>query len=107
MSADTVENSPQDNPILNSPYSAPELHWELTDEGGFSQTVRDGRRRSAYYVPVAPKGRKSSQAELDFSMEDAAGRAFLENALVNGVREQVDRWRREPAMPISALIRSR
>ena len=95
MSADTVEHAPRDNPILNSPYSAPERHWELTDEGGFSETVRDGRRRSVYYVPVAPKVRKSSQAELDFSIEDAAGRAFRENALVNGVREQVDRWRRE------------
>lgn len=89
------EVAPQDNPILNSPYAAPTRHWRLTDEGGFSQVIEQDRRRSLYYVPVTPKSRKTGQQDFNFAHEDAEGRAFRPNALVNGIREQVDRWRRE------------
>lgn len=86
--------SAPDNPILNSPYETPQKYWQLSDTGELTQIVQDGRRRSVYYVPVTRKARKGAQGEMDLATDDGEGRAFMENALVNGVRVEVDKWRR-------------
>ena len=68
--------SPPADPILNSPYAEPGRHRELSEDGlspGLSTKV--------------------GQEEMDFARTDLAGLAFRENALVNGVRDQVTRWR--------------
>jgi hypothetical protein len=39
------------NPILDSPFRAPDRHWRPPDESGeFGQIVESGRRRSEYFV---------------------------------------------------------
>jgi len=83
-----------ENPILNSPYYAPSQHWQLSDSGELMQIAKEGRRQSVYYVPVTRKARRGGQTELDLSTPDAEGQAFRENALVNGIRVEVDKWRR-------------
>lgn len=83
------------NPVLNSPYEAPERHWALTENGELSEVQKQGRRPSLRAVPVTRKARKSEQGTLDFTYEDEQGRGFAENSLVNGIRAEIDRWRRE------------
>ncbi|MGQ4382820.1 BPTD_3080 family restriction endonuclease [Streptomyces sp. SAS_270] len=79
-----------ENPILNSPYRAPERYFAF-DTLGITDTVIERRRPSSHFIPV-PRPRKSSgstQQELPgFSEAD-----IRENELVNGVRRSLDRWR--------------
>jgi len=42
-----------DNPILNSPFQSPTRHFALDDEGAPTGAIVEGRRISAYVVPVA------------------------------------------------------
>lgn len=82
------------NPILNKPYDAPALHFEL-GPGGPTGVVVDGRRPSESFIPVAPqrkggKGAKAVQEALDF---DLTGERRELNSLINDIRYQVDLWR--------------
>lgn len=88
-----VDQSIPQNPILNSPYDEPQKHWLIGDAGELTDIVKPGRRGSVYYVPVTRKTRTVQQTALDFGSTDAEGRAFQENALVNGIRAEVARWR--------------
>lgn len=92
---DRAESAANDNPIINSPYAAPDRHWEISANGSFTQKIREGRRSSVYYVPVAPKSRRGGQTELDLTHDDYRELPFEPNALVNGIRERVDAWRRD------------
>jgi len=83
------------NPILNSPFRAPERHWILNEDGSMSGVMREGRRVSQYYVPIAPSTARQAQGDLALDEADREGRAFRPNALVNRIREHVARWRRE------------
>ncbi len=76
------------NPVLNSPFAAPERHFAFTDEG-ISNTVLSGRRKSSYFVPIAQSRRKDAQATFgDWTQE----RIEL-NPQINSVRAHVDSWR--------------
>jgi type III restriction enzyme len=82
-----------DNPILNSPYEAPTRYWKFDDEG-ITDQVQDGRRPSAYFMPIpAAKRRQAAQAQLEF-VEWTKDR-IEETRFVNEVRLAVDRWRME------------
>jgi type III restriction enzyme len=82
-----------ENPILNSPYEAPARHWKFDDDG-ITDEVEDGRRPSAYFMPIpATKRRQAAQAELEF-VEWTKDR-IEETRFVNVVRVAVDRWRLE------------
>ena len=48
-----------ENPIINSPYRAPDRHFRFDDDGITNEIV-DGRRPSQYFVPV-PRPRKRGQ----------------------------------------------
>jgi hypothetical protein len=51
-----------ENPILNSPYEPPTRHWKFDDDG-ITDEVQDGRRPSAYFMPIpATKRRQAAQA---------------------------------------------
>ncbi len=78
------------NPIINSPYSAPEQHFEIGPSGP-TGTLLPGRRPSESFVPV-PVSRKvrSEQQTFDF---DATGERREENTLINDIRREVERWR--------------
>ena len=87
------DNIPE-NPILNSAFREPSRHWELTVEGALTQVINPGRRRSAYFVPIAPTTRKkpAEQVEFELDAKDEEGRAFTPNDLVNEIRGHVERW---------------
>jgi len=80
------------NPILNSPYLAPEAYFEVGPSGPTGAII-PGRRPSESFIPVAPqkKGRKGVvQVALDF---DLTGERREVNSLINDIRYQVDLWR--------------
>jgi type III restriction enzyme len=78
-----------ENPIINSPFSAPERHFRFTEEGITDEIVTD-RRSSAYFIPIARPKKKGKQ--LQFETEWTQDR-IEENRFVNQVRERVKLWR--------------
>lgn len=81
------------NPILNSPYTPPEAHFELGPNGPTGK-VLTGRRPSESFIPVPPsrKGRKqdTAQTQIDF---DVTGERREQNSLINDIRQRVELWR--------------
>ncbi len=78
-----------ENPILNSPFREPDRHFRFTDDGITNQ-VEDGRRPSAYFVPIPPPKKKGKQ--IAFDTEWTKDR-IEENEKVNRVRARVALWR--------------
>ncbi len=92
-----------EQPVLNSPYERPNRHWELDETGQPTQQVVESRRSAEFVTPIPqPKRRKGSaqQANLVFDEAaqklEAAGQQYDLTAIINGVRQQVDRWRELP-----------
>jgi type III restriction enzyme len=87
-------------PILNSPYLAPEKHWELDGEGRPTDTVVPKRRRSdlisAMPKPKSVKGDKQTELELSAAGLENQGLAYNVTEFVNEMRSQVDAWRQLP-----------
>lgn len=84
-----MPDSPIENPILNSPFEEPARHW-LFGENGITNEIVEGRRVSAYFMPIA-RSKKSDQ--LDFETEWTSDR-IEPNRFINRVRERVGLWRR-------------
>ncbi len=76
-----------ENPILNSPYDAPEWHYRFTDEGITNEVVA-GRRSSIYIRPVPVDRRRPSDPMLPGFEEKPE-----ENQFVNDLRKSVSVWR--------------
>ena len=91
-----------DNPIINSPYKAPEKHFKFDDEG-ITNDVVPGRRPSQYFVPVPRPRKRGQQIELDFA-EFTADKIRL-NDFVNEVRARVDRWRKQGYQSVTPTTR--
>ena len=92
-----------EQPVLNSPYERPSRHWGLDETGQPTQQVVEHRRPAEFVSPIPqPKRRKGSgqQARLVFDEAaqklEAAGQQYDLTAIINGVRQQVDRWRELP-----------
>jgi type III restriction enzyme len=89
-----------DRPILNSPYSYPARHWELDDEGQPTQNVIGNRRPAEFITPIPkPKKRKgANQSSLVFDEGLGLSTASQQyhTAIINAVRNQVDKWRQVP-----------
>jgi type III restriction enzyme len=91
-----------DQPILNSPYVRPARHWELDASGQPTQVIREVRRKADFITPI-PKPRKQKgggQASLNF--DEGRGlssekQQYDHTAVINAVREEVDKWRALPA----------
>jgi len=79
-----------ENPILNTPFEAPARHWRITDEGITDEPV-EGRRRSAYFIPVPPPKKKGGQ--LAIQAPGWTAERMEENDFINRVREHVDAFR--------------
>ena len=75
-----------ENPVINSPYTEPQRHFRFSDEGITNEIV-DGRRTSAYFVPIA-RPKKKSTKQLHFDTEWTQDR-LEENRLVNDIRRRV------------------
>lgn len=84
-----MASSDLSNPILNSPYTPPERHFELGPDGP-TGVIRDGRRPSESFIPVPRPKKGTAQQTLDF---DITGERREENSLINDIRFEVDRWR--------------
>ncbi len=92
-----------EKPILNSPYAHPARHWELDPDGLPTNRIIE-RRRSADFITPIPKPKKRKQAgaqQLDLLFgsgfaEDGDGQRYNPTQFIQGVREQVDLWRRLP-----------
>jgi type III restriction enzyme len=92
-----------ERPILNSPYEYPARHWELDASGQPTQQVIERRRRADFITPIPkPKkqGGKKAQAAVQpqlLSTEveglSTTGQKYDPTAIINAVREQVDKWR--------------
>ena len=79
-----------ENPVLNSPYRAPQRHFRFSDEG-ITNDVIEARRKSAYFIPIA-QPRNKSRRQMVFDTEWTRDR-LEENRLVNRIRERVAIWR--------------
>src|SRR5688572_22075567 len=77
------------NPVINSPFSKPERHFEFGDRG-ITGEILDGRRDSSYFVPIAQGRRQNAQLSLENEWTKDRLRA---NELVNRIRERVGIWR--------------
>ncbi len=54
-----------EQPILNSPYEYPTLHWELDEEGQPTNRLIESRRPSKFLTPIPkPKKRRRAQADV-------------------------------------------
>jgi type III restriction enzyme len=80
-----------ENPILNSPYMEPKRHWKFGEEG-ITNEIEEGRRISAYFVPIAQPRKKGKDKQLVFDTEWTKDR-LKENDFINRVRGRVALWR--------------
>lgn len=91
-----------DHPILNSPYEYPRKHWELDESGQPTQKVKESRRRAEFITPIPkPKKRKSDGEQSSLVFDEGHGisgedQQYDHTAVINAVREEVDKWRRIP-----------
>ena len=89
-------------PVLNSPYEYPSRHWELDETGHPAQKVIERRSPAQFITPIPkPKKRQDSAEPVALVFGDGkdlstAKQQYEHTAIINGVREQVDRWRRIP-----------
>lgn len=91
-----------ERPILNSPYEYPSRHWELDDTGQPTQRILETRRRAEFITPIPkPKKRRGSPEQASLLFDEGKGlsteaQRYDHTATINGVRQEVDRWRRIP-----------
>jgi type III restriction enzyme len=91
-----------DHPILNSPYGYPVRHWELDSLGQPTQNIIGHRRLAEFITPIPqPKKRKGAAQQAALVFDEGLGlstakQQYDHTAVINGVRNQVDKWRQIP-----------
>ncbi len=92
-----------ERPVLNSPYERPDRHWELDETGQPTQKTIESRRQAEFITPIPkPRKRKGSGQQAAMVFDERAqklgtdGQQYDLTAIINGVRQQVDRWRELP-----------
>jgi type III restriction enzyme len=89
-------------PILNSPYGYPARHWELDDQGQPTEKILEHRRSAEFISPIPkPRKRKGAADQMNLVFNEGKGLSTDEQqydhaAIINSVRNQVDRWRERP-----------
>ena len=97
-----MENQFFEQPILNSPYAYPSRHWELDAGGQPTQQIIESRRRAEFITPIPkPRKRKGAAEQASLLFDEGKGlsteaQQYDHTAIINGVRQQVDRWRKLP-----------
>ncbi|NWO11880.1 DEAD/DEAH box helicase family protein [Chromohalobacter salexigens] len=97
-----MENQFFERPILNSPYEYPSRHWELDDQGQPTQQIVEKRRRAEFVTPIPkPKKHKGIKEQTDLLFDEGIGlstadQQYDHTAVINAVRQAVDKWRRLP-----------
>jgi len=77
------------NPVINSAFDEPARQFQFDDDG-ITDEIVEGRRRSAYFVPIAKPKKKGKQLALD---QDWTADRIEDNHFVNRVRQRVSMWR--------------
>lgn len=91
-----------EHPILNSPYRYPDQHWEIDADGRPTHQIINKRRRAEFLTPIPkPRRQRGAGEQREFGYGDDKGisseqQQYEHAAIINGVREQVDRWRQLP-----------
>ena len=91
-----------EHPILNSPYDYPSRYWELDETGQPTQQIIENRRPADFITPIPkPRKRKGSSDQQQIVFDEGKGLSTEEQrydhtAIINGVRQQVDKWRSLP-----------
>jgi type III restriction enzyme len=91
-----------ERPILNSPYAYPSRHWELDPSGQPTQRIIAARRRAEFITPIPkPKKRRGTAEQTALIFDEGKGLSTAEQrydhtAVINAVRQEVDRWRALP-----------
>jgi type III restriction enzyme len=90
-----------ERPILNSPYDYPARHWELDTTGQPTQRIIESRRRAEFITPIPkPKKQKGSPGQQNILLDgqglSTQDQLYAHTAIINGVRQEVDRWRQLP-----------
>ena len=62
-----------DHPILNSPYSYPERHWELDDQGQPTQKIIQNRRPAEFITPIPKPQETQGQAIAHLVFDEGLG----------------------------------
>lgn len=91
-----------EKPILNSPYAYPSRHWELDETGQPTQQILEQRREARFITPIPkPKKRRGAGEQARLVFDEGKGlstakQQYDHTAVINAVRQHVDRWRRLP-----------
>ena len=91
-----------EGPILNSPYEYPSRHWELDATGQPTQRTIESRRLAEFITPIPkPRQQKGSSKQAALVFDEGKGlsteaQQYDHTAIINGVRQEVDRWRLLP-----------
>lgn len=97
-----MENRFFEKPVLNSPYHYPARHWELDTSGQPTQKIIETRRRAEFITPIPkPKKRKGAGDQSSLLFNEGKGlstakQQYDHTAIINAVRQEVDKWRRLP-----------
>ena len=97
-----MDDSFFERPILNSPYEYPNRHWDLDDTGQPTREIVETRRRAEFITPIPkPRKRKGSAEQASLLFDEGKDlstqeQQYAHTAIINGVRRQVDQWRRLP-----------
>jgi type III restriction enzyme len=92
-----------ENPVINSPFEEPKLHFRFSKDGITDEKV-ESRRISSYFVPIPPPKKKGKSAQLAFDTEWTQDRE-QENTFINRVRERVSLWRKGGYVGITRTTR--
>lgn len=89
-----------ERPILNSPYRYPVRHWELDASGQPTQRIVESRRRAEFITPIPKPKKQKSAPQQDALLFDndlsSQAQQYVHTAIINGVRQEVDKWRALP-----------
>ena len=97
-----MENQFFERPILNLPYDYPAHHWELDESGQPTQKVVDSRRSADFVTPIPKPHKQQGKVEQPSLVFDegkglsSEAQQYDHTAVINAVRQQVDRWRLIP-----------
>src|SRR6202167_775383 len=95
-----MDNHFFERPILNSPYSYPERHWELDSEGQPTQKIVATRRRAEFITPIPkPKKQKRKPNQDALIFDEGKGlstqkQQYDPTSIINDLRFHVDQWRK-------------
>lgn len=89
-----------ERPIVNTPYEYPKQHWEIDDNGQPTHALIEKRRPAKFLTPIPKAKRQSGGDQQSLDLADEKGLSSAEqryhSGIINGVRDQVDRWRQLP-----------